>query len=345
LGDIQTQTPFDELSWVDRMFIAGRFINIPSGQIVRFAQFLGQHILVLTAILLVFLVILAALFWRAIERHADDFWDRINRLLQSLGSRAPIRSAIKRYPKIASFLFQRFVPGEYLGLHLTIGLIVISASAFVFLQIADEVGEQEWLTTFDQAFSIAMHEYSSKAGIWVFEQVTQLGAATTLGIIGVIATISLLLLRQWIFLAGWIIALLGIGILDSGLKGIFQRVRPNLDNPWITETGWSFPSGHALGTVIIYGFLAYMLVLIARRTSQRVVIVAAWIMLSAAVGLSRLYLGVHYFSDVVAGFVVALSWLAICVTGCEVARRGRNNPPATTSRERREYGVSKRHSC
>jgi len=326
------------------MFIAGRFIRIPSEQIVQSAQFLGQHVLMLAAVLLVFSVASAALFWRMLERHPNDFWDRINRLVQRFSSRIPIQSVIKRYPKISSFLFHRFVPAEYLGLHLTIGVIIISVTTFVFLQIADEVGEQEWLTTFDQAFSVAMHEYSSKAGIWVFEQVTQLGSAPTLGTIGFITAISLLLLRQWTLLAGWISALVGIGILDFVLKGIFQRVRPMLDHPWTTETGWSFPSGHAVGTVIVYGFLAYMLVLIARRTSQRVAIFTAWITIAAAVGLSRLYLGVHYFSDVLAGFVVALGWLAVCVTGCEIARHGRNNPAKATTPDHHGYDVSKKRS-
>jgi membrane-associated phospholipid phosphatase len=314
-------------------------LKSPPELIVQSAQFLGEHVIVLAATLLVFSVGFAALLWRTLDRHADDFWDGINKLVKRFSYRVPIQSVVKRYPKISSFLLDRFTPGEYLGLHLTIGVMIISVTTFVFLQIADEVGEQEWLTTFDQTFSIAMHQHSSQTGFWAFEGVTQLGSAAVLGIIGFIAAISLLLLRQWTLLAGWITALVGVGILDSGLKAIFQRVRPKLDNPWTTETGWSFPSGHAMGTVVVYGFLAYMLVLIVRRTSQRVAIVAACVILAISVGLSRLYLGVHYFSDVLAGFVLAFSWLAVCVTGCEIARHGRSNPPKVTTVEHPGHDV------
>jgi undecaprenyl-diphosphatase len=81
-----------------------------------------------------------------------------------------------------------------------------------------------------------------------------------------------------------------------------------------------------MGTVVVYGFLAYMLLLIVRRISGRIGITAAFVAIAIAIGFSRIYLGVHYFSDVLAGYVAALGWLAVCVTSCEVARRRRNNP-------------------
>jgi membrane-associated phospholipid phosphatase len=64
-----------------------------------------------------------------------------------------------------------------------------------------------------------------------------------------------------------------------------------------------------------------MLLLIARRTARRVVIIAAFVTIAIAIGFSRIYLGAHYFSDVLAGYVAAISWLAAWVTGCEIARR------------------------
>src|SRR5438132_1445577 len=145
--------------------------------IVRSAQFLGEHVIVLAAALIVFSVLFVAFLWRTLERHADDFWDGISKLAKRFNSRVSIQSTVKRYPKISSFLLHRFAPGEYLGLHLTIGVIIISVTTFVFVQIADEVGEQEWLTTFDQGFSIAVHQHSSRVGFWAFEEVTQLGSA------------------------------------------------------------------------------------------------------------------------------------------------------------------------
>src|SRR5205823_14113617 len=85
---------------------------------------------------------------------------------------------------------------------------------------------------------------------------------------------------------------------------------------------WSFPSGHAMGSLIGYGMLAYVLVVLRfhRRSTQISVLLGAALLIMA-VGVSRLYLGVHYFSDVVGGYAAGLLWLAACISGVEIARR------------------------
>jgi membrane-associated phospholipid phosphatase len=293
--------------------------------VVQFAQFLGEHAIVLAVALLVCSIVFVAVLWRVFERHADDLWLAIDHLRKRCSSWAPVQSIIKRYPKVSLFLARRFAPGEYLGLHLTIGLVIILVTIYIFLQIADEVGEQEWLTTFDHTFSVAIHQHLSSVGFWAFAQITRLGSAPVLGVIGLSTAVALVLMRQWTLLAAWITAVIGVGVINSTLKAFFQRVRPELDNPWTTEPGWSFPSGHAMGSVVVYGFLAYMLVLMVKRSSQRFVIVASFAAITIAIGFSRLYLGVHYFSDVLAGYVVAFSWLAVCVTAYEIARQGQGS--------------------
>jgi len=291
--------------------------------ILQSAQFLGEHAIALVAALLVFWILFAALLWRTVDRHADNFWYVIKILVKRLNSWPPVQLVTKRYPRISLFIAHRFSPSRYLGLHLTLGVIVVSVTIFVFMQVADEVGEREWLNAFDHIFSVALHAHSTRAGFLTFKNISQLGSAPVLAVIVFFGTIPLLLLRQWSLLAGWLTAVVGVGVLDSSLKGLFRRVGPRLHNPWVAEAGWSFPSGHTMGTVVVYGFLAYMLLLIVRGTSRRVVIIAAFVTIAIAIGFSRIYLGVHYFSDVLAGYLAALSWLAACVTGCEVARRRR----------------------
>jgi membrane-associated phospholipid phosphatase len=293
---------------------------------VQSAQFLGEHAIALVAALLVFWILFAALLWRTLDRHADDFWYVIKILVKKLNSWVPIQFVTKRYPRISLFVVHRFSPERYLGLHLTVGLIVVSVTIFVFMLVANEVGKRERLNAFDHIFSIALHAHSTRAGFLAFENVSQLGSTPVLAVVVFLGAIPLLLLRQWPLLAGWLTAVAGVGVLDSFLKEFFRRVGPRLHNPWVAEAGWSFPSGHAMGTVVVYGFLVYMLLLIVRRTSRRIVIVATFVTIAIAIGFSRIYLGVHYFSDVLAGYVAAFSWLAVCVTGCEVARRRRDNP-------------------
>jgi membrane-associated phospholipid phosphatase len=294
--------------------------------IVQSAQFLGEHATALVAALVVFWILFAALLWRTFDRRADDFWYVIKILVTRFNSWAPIQLVTKRYPRISLFIADRFSPARCLGLHLTLGLIVVSVTIFVFMQVADEVGERKSLNTFDHIFSVALHAHSTRAGFLAFENISQLGSAPVLAVIVFFGAIPLLLLRQWPLLAGWLTAVVGVGVLDSSLKGLFRRVGPRLHNPWVAEAGWSFPSGHTMATVVVYGFLAYMLLLIVRRISWRIAIIAAFVTIAIVIGFSRIYLGVHYFGDVLAGYVAALGWLAVCVTSCEVARRRRNNP-------------------
>ncbi|HOA55409.1 MAG TPA: phosphatase PAP2 family protein [Clostridiales bacterium] len=98
-------------------------------------------------------------------------------------------------------------------------------------------------------------------------------------------------------------------LFNQILKLIFRRPRPELFR--LTEaTGYSFPSGHAMNSVIFYGFIAYLLVRHGRHRSKYLFagIIAAMVLL---IGLSRIYLGVHYVSDVLAGFVLGAGWLII----------------------------------
>jgi undecaprenyl-diphosphatase len=102
---------------------------------------------------------------------------------------------------------------------------------------------------------------------------------------------------------------------------MFHRTRPTWDVPLLTARGWSFPSGHAMGSLVAYGMLAYLLVRDPKGRPPRMAIVAGAVTLVLLIGLSRMYLGVHYFSDVVGGYAAGMVWLAACITGLEVARR------------------------
>jgi membrane-associated phospholipid phosphatase len=107
------------------------------------------------------------------------------------------------------------------------------------------------------------------------------------------------------------IACLGALILNQGLKLVFVRPRPLLWKQLIKEVSYSFPSGHALGSLVLYGFLAYLLGLQFPRWSQLIYGLAAGLI--GAIGLSRLYLGVHYPTDVMAGYAIGFLWLMMCI--------------------------------
>ena len=120
---------------------------------------------------------------------------------------------------------------------------------------------------------------------------------------------------------GWLAAIIGGGALDWALKTIFHRPRPLFADPIAHGYGFSFPSGHSMGSLIGFGMLAYVLTRSQRGRDARYVIYACAALLVASIGLSRLYLGVHFPSDVLAGFAAGIMWLAACLSGVEIARR------------------------
>ncbi|MCH4053101.1 MAG: phosphatase PAP2 family protein [Atopobiaceae bacterium] len=102
--------------------------------------------------------------------------------------------------------------------------------------------------------------------------------------------------------------LVGIVALNQLLKSIVQRPRPD-GYQLIVETGYSFPSGHSMVSMAFYGLLVWMVLHYVRDRRKRHALAAAFVVLIALVGISRIYLGVHYASDVVAGFLVSMAWL------------------------------------
>jgi undecaprenyl-diphosphatase len=109
--------------------------------------------------------------------------------------------------------------------------------------------------------------------------------------------------------------------MDQVLKRVFHRPRPAWDLPILIARGWSFPSGHAMGSLVAYGMLVYLIVRTMGHARRRLALAGCALVLVLLIGLSRMYLGVHYFSDVVAGYAAGTVWLTACITGLEVVRR------------------------
>lgn len=102
-------------------------------------------------------------------------------------------------------------------------------------------------------------------------------------------------------------------LLNQAFKMIFTRERPVGIN-LINENGYSFPSGHSMMSVAFYGFLAYMYLHSKRSRKNRLLVIISFILLALLIGTSRIYLGVHFASDVLAGFALALAYLILYVT-------------------------------
>ena len=239
---------------------------------------------------------------------------------QRLASSPHFARVRTRYPAFWSLIAARFARGEYLGLHLTIGFILSVAALWLFGGVTEDVVHHDPLTAVDVQLAAWFRAHSGVAGDRISTVVTALGSPVVIATLAVVVASVLLYQRRWIVLAGWVAANAGGGVLGWTLKRVIRRPRPTGAAEFLHGTSFSFPSVHALGSFIGYGMLAYLLLAFwppARRHAT-IVVTAATVAI-VAIGLSRLYLGVHFLSDVIGGYAAGAVWLTACVTGVEIA--------------------------
>lgn len=192
----------------------------------------------------------------------------------------------------------------------TAGLIVCLLLLVGIGWLSQEVLEKETFQ-FDTTVLLGIHQWANPVLDHWMLSLTRLGDPEVVIIIVIGGLSWLLWQRRWAEAKMLIIACLGALILNQGLKLLFARPRPLLWTRLITETSYGFPSGHALGALVLYGFWAY--VLATRFPRQQRAIYAIAVFLISAIGISRLYLGVHYPTDIIAGYTIGLLWLLICI--------------------------------
>ena len=214
-------------------------------------------------------------------------------------------------------------PGAYLLMRLVFGFAVVVGAAAVFAEVAEALGDGPRIGALDQLFSAAVLQAINPGVQRFFGVLTHLADTPTLIGLGVVVT-ALLWWRQrrWLALA-WVLSVAGNGLLNVTLKRIFARTRPVHDDALFSAQGFSFPSGHSSGAVVAYGMLAYVLLHSlspgqARRASLPVVLAAG--ALAFSIGCSRIFIGVHYATDVLAGFASGSAWLAVCLASVALTR-------------------------
>ena len=228
-----------------------------------------------------------------------------------------------RYPRVWSFLAARFARDEYLGLPLTIGFLISALALWIFLGVTEDVLHNDPLTQFDLMLLDWLQAHHGAAGEQIFRAISALGSPLVLITLALGVAVFFLISKHRLLLEGWLLAFVGGALLNSILKNAIQRPRPHGASASLYHS-WSFPSGHAMVSVIGYGMLAYILIILGPRSRRaRLAIVGCATLLVLAIGFSRLYLGAHYFSDVVGGYAAGMLWLSACISGLEVTRRWR----------------------
>jgi membrane-associated phospholipid phosphatase len=207
-----------------------------------------------------------------------------------------------------------------LGLPLLGALLALALSLWAFGAIVDEqILEGETRT--DERLAVWLHGRATEPLTDVFRAITRLGNFITLFAVTLVAVVIFWRRRERIDAAFVALAALGAQVLSTGMKLGFRRDRPFFPDPLATESTFSFPSGHALVSLAVYGSIALVL---ARRLSshiERALLLGATALLVIAIGFSRLYFGVHFLSDVLAGYAAGAAWLAFLYVVLEVRAR------------------------
>jgi len=176
--------------------------------------------------------------------------------------------------------------------------------------LCTEVWEKE-VFSFDRSFLLWIHQFANSQLDRIFLFFTALGNPPTVVTIFIMTIAWLAMKRRYSDGIRFTIVCAGGVLIDRVMKLFFAKPRPELWHRLITETSFSFPSGHAVGSMVVYGFIAYILAKEMQQHKQY--IYAAASLLIIAIGLSRLYLGVHYPTDIIAGYGIGFLWLVTCL--------------------------------
>ncbi len=187
----------------------------------------------------------------------------------------------------------------------------------VFFAVADEVREEEYLHVEIDLLRLLRdpatgEPWGPSKMVEVARDITALGSAAVL--VPVVAFIVGFLLLSRRFAAALFLAVASLGgaTLNELLKTLYGRTRPDEALRLVDIDSLSFPSGHAMSSATIYLTVAVLLARLADRPREKVYVFAAALLLSFAVGFSRVYLGVHYPTDVVAGWAAGVAWAQMC---------------------------------
>jgi undecaprenyl-diphosphatase len=221
------------------------------------------------------------------------------------------------------------------GVFLVIGVVIAIAGTLAFAEIGDWV--QKGLTqSFDVAVLEWMHRHSSPLLTQIATELTYLGTGTVVLMIVAVAALFLWHTEHKHSARLLLAAVAGNILLNGMLKLVFHRDRPTVFEWQTTAVSSSFPSGHAMSATVCYGTVAYLVIRLQKHHWSRVLTGCAAVLLILLVCTTRLYLGVHYPSDVIAGMLVGLAWAAFCMATLEaslvIARR---RAPRAVVEERR----------
>jgi len=261
-----------------------------------------------------------ARLWRWLVRHEAD----VRRGWAGLAAHPRATALRTRFAPQIAFLQARLSPAGFLGLDLTIGAIILIGASWIFGGIAEDVVTGDPLTVVDREIAVWLHRHATPTLTEAMKFISLLASWPVVTGICVLMALYFTRKRSRDRLLALMLTIPVGMLVNAMLKYAFHRSRPAWDNPILMIASFSFPSAHAMAATLLYGLLAVFVVRKVQAWRWRVLAVLAAGLLVVLIGFSRLYLGVHYLSDVLAGMAAGSAWLALCLTAVGSLRRHRD---------------------
>jgi undecaprenyl-diphosphatase len=196
-----------------------------------------------------------------------------------------------------------------------VAIVTLLVASAAFAIIAATVATKDPILQRDMQVLVWLHTHGSPVFSGFLLAITQLHSMIGISVFTLILAVVLARRKKWYWVLALALTMGGGMLLNVILKLIFQSTRPVWDDPLITLTSNSFPSGHAAGATLFYGFFAVYVVSHVKELSLRAICVGVSMLMVALVAFSRMYLGVHYLSDVLAAISISTAWLVLCLWG------------------------------
>jgi len=285
------------------------------------------------SLFLLFLVVLAVALWflgRWLWKRREPLLSPANNLADRVLEWRVVRGFRRRFASQIEWFFRRFSPRSAYGLTLTVGLVLAALFAWLFAAVFEGVLMREPITQFDRMVAVALNERAYPLFTQVMKVVTFFGGGVWVATVCTVGVAILAWRKMWRDALVLLTSVAGAALLMTVLKLLVQRPRPDFIEPLVHAGGYSFPSGHATTSAALYLTLGLLAAGWVKRWETRIYILLGSLAVIALIGFSRLYLGVHYVSDVLAGFALGAFWVTLCVTAGTVfvrAQRGLGAAP------------------
>lgn len=274
----------------------------------RVERLAGRSSLILLALVVVIGMIVMAARW--VVRHPE----RVRALAVRAEMLRPVAWTRRRFGAQLAFAGRRFDPRAATGLRLTAGLATIAVLGWLFGVLAEDVIAGNESVRFDLPLARAIARNVTPALAGPMRAVTAVANGGVIAALAAaIAMVWFLRLRSWFAARLLVVALSGATVVEVVVKSLVRRPRPPVAH-LVGADGWSFPSGHAMRAAVFFGVCAILAGRIWPGRRARVRLWTAAVIAASLVGASRLILGVHYLTDVLAGLALGTMWLVAAST-------------------------------